>query len=253
MSTANAIALQVVSGTDPETELVVRVDAPESEALSCWSSPVLIVERASLIEPLDRRLVLLEDPSSPGARSYRLLRHRLLTTGDPRVIAVTSALPGEGKTTAAVNLALSIAEESVGNVLFLDANPRRPALAGLFGLGTLGACRSANPGQDAYYTTAAIGSTRLHVASALGGDTAHASRLDRADFGQLLGDLRGVYDYIVTDAASVLDSADADVVSELADGVVVAVRSRTSRRSIVSRAIEELHPAHVLGVVLLDV
>lgn len=226
-----------------------RMESPEAPATEPGRR---MVDHAALPDPLDRRLIVLGDPLSGSARGYRLLRHRLLTAGDPRVITVTSALPGEGKTTCAVNLALCLAEDSAGNVLLLDANPRRPALAALFGLGVPGGEPAARHGQAPYPAITAIGSTRLHVASAQGGSPTGAGRLERAGFAQLVGALRADYDYIVADAASVLDSADADVVSELSDGVVVAARCRRSRRGVVSRAIDELHPARVLGVVLID-
>ena len=67
-----------------------------------------------------------------------------------------------------------------------------------------------------------------------------------------LQELREVFDYIVVDAASVLESADADVASVCADGVVVTARSSKSRRHTLTRAVEQLSPARVLGTVLLD-
>src|SRR5262249_45989884 len=68
--------------------------------------PTIALEHADLPESLDARLVMLRDPTSSQARAYRALRHRLLSTPDIRVIAITSARPGDGKTTCAANLAL---------------------------------------------------------------------------------------------------------------------------------------------------
>src|SRR5580700_9675186 len=101
------------------------------------SSPELRVERGGPKRTLDARCVMLTQPVSPQARSYRLLRHQLLTHLDPRVVVVTSALNGEGKTTCAINLALCIAEETLASVLLLEANPHRPSLAQVFGMATL--------------------------------------------------------------------------------------------------------------------
>ena len=235
------------------TAIVVRGRAGGDRELVQVHTPIIDVALAELSEPLDQRLLLLEDPVSAPARCYRLLRHRLLTADDPRVIAVTSALPGEGKTTCSVNLALSIAEDSLGSVLLLDANARRPALATVFGLSSLGGVYVGNAGRDPCYAVTAIGATGLHVASAVAGDASSLGRLDRVQFKELLSDLRIAYDYVVVDAASVLESADADVVSELSDGVVVTARGRASRRSSTSRALDQLHPAEILGIVLIDV
>src|SRR5262245_780030 len=54
---------------------------------------------------LDPRLILLREPDSERAASFRLLRYRLAERGNPRAIVVTSAEPRSGKTTCAVNLA----------------------------------------------------------------------------------------------------------------------------------------------------
>ena len=59
----NGVA-HVESGTSPRTELMLRPEPLEAEALACWSNPVLVVDRAELPAVLDRRLVLLEDPQS---------------------------------------------------------------------------------------------------------------------------------------------------------------------------------------------
>src|SRR5262249_3294469 len=68
-------------------------------------------------EQLDRRLILVTEPHSPRAASFRLLRDSLVAKSMPRVVAVTSAAPKEGKTTCAANLALALAEQPGTRVL----------------------------------------------------------------------------------------------------------------------------------------
>jgi Mrp family chromosome partitioning ATPase len=164
---------------------------------------------------------------------------------------VTSALKGEGKTTCAINLALCIADETFARVLLLEANRQRPSLARVFGVPTLH-----DGGSDLATTSRhrVLGSSgpRLHIASALAYAT-HCGGLDRALFGGALHELREVYDYIVVDTASVLESADVDVAAECAGGVIVAARAGRSRRGPLERAIAQLSPANVCGVVLLDI
>jgi len=230
--------------------------APERTAIIPYAraSKIFVLDEVELPAHADARLVMLREPESERARSYRLLRHRLLARSDPRVIVVTSASPGEGKTTVAANLALTLADETMARVLLVEANLRRPALADLFRfepaesfVGRMAESRCAEPP----YSVAAILGTRLQVA-ALPSSVAPDARLDRLLFGAVLGDLRDAYDYIVIDAASVLESADADVVAECADGVIVTARSAKSRKSALGRAVRELSPARVLGAVLLD-
>jgi Mrp family chromosome partitioning ATPase len=183
-----------------------------------------------------------------------LLRHRLLGERDPRVVAVTSARPGEGKTTCALNLALALAEDTMVSVLLLEANLRRPALGKALGFETessflLDMIRFTHVGPP--YPVVGLSGLRLHVA-ALPAAPVPQGRLERTLFSVALLDLRSVYDYVVIDAASVLESGDADVIGECAEGVVLATRAGVSRKSDVARAIDHLRPTPVVGSVLLD-
>jgi Mrp family chromosome partitioning ATPase len=216
--------------------------------------PTVELENVALPSPLDSRLVILREPTSERARSYRLLRHKLFSHSDPRIVAITSAGAGEGKTTCALNLALAIAEDSQTRVLLLDAHLRRPALARILNFAPSESLienitRVLNVGPP--YPVVAISGTRLHVA-ALPEAPLKGGRLDRTLFSLALSDLRCAYDYIVIDAASVLESGDVDVVGQFSNGVIVAARAGHSRKGDVRRAIAQLAPAPVLGSVLID-
>jgi Mrp family chromosome partitioning ATPase len=218
------------------------------------SSPVVVLEEVDVPAARDPRLVVALDPDSEQARNYRLLRHRLIARSDPHVIAVTSAGAGEGKTTCAANLALAMAEESYARVLLIEANTQRPALAQAFGfkpadsfIARLIHERDAKPP----YFVARVRNSRLHVA-ALQLDGVRGMRLDRLLLGLAISELRYVYQYIVIDAGSVFESADANVIAECSDGVIVTARARRSRRTALYRAIDQLSPTPVLGTVLLD-
>jgi Mrp family chromosome partitioning ATPase len=218
------------------------------------SSPPIALEHVVLPEALDLRLVVLREPGSERARNYRLLRHRLLALSDPRVVVVTSARPGEGKTTCAINLALALAEDAMTRVLLVDANLRRPALGRILHFAPAESLvenitRFTNVGPP--YPIVSVSGTRLHIA-VLPDVPLEAGRLDRTLFGLVLHDLRHAYDYIVIDAAAVLESGDVDVVGECSSGVLVAARAGHTRKDDLQRAIAELAPAPVLGTVLID-
>jgi Mrp family chromosome partitioning ATPase len=216
--------------------------------------PLIQVEHVVAPERFDPRIVLLADPTSSAARSYRLLRHRLFGLGDPRWITVTSAHAGEGKTTCAVNLALALAEDTTSQVLLLEANLRHPVVARLFGFepydSILGEALKSRTVAPPYPITGIVG-TRLHLA-ALASEPIPGARLDRAVFASLLSDLREVYDYVVIDAGPVLESGDADVAGECASGVIVTARSGKSKKPDFRRAIDQLRPTPVFGTVLFD-
>jgi Mrp family chromosome partitioning ATPase len=238
--------------------LMLWVAAREAEAhrnqpLARRFRPLIDIEHVTLRGTLDSRLVLLNQPGSDRTRGYRLLRHRLFSSGDPRIVAVTSAHPGEGKTTCALNLALAIAEDTMTRTLLLEANLARPALGEVFDFAPSRSIvekiiRFTCLGPP--YPVVSISGTRLH-ASPLP-DAPLEGRLDRTLFGAALSELREAYDYIVIDAASVLESGDVDVVGECSDAVIVAVRAGRSSKRDLRSAIAQLAPAPVLGSVLID-
>jgi Mrp family chromosome partitioning ATPase len=215
--------------------------------------PTIALEHADLPGSLDARLVMLSEPTSEQARSYRALRHRLLANPDVRVVAITSARPGEGKTTCAVNLGLALAEDTMMRVLIVDANLRRPALGGVFGFSpSESLMERVTRVMELYppYPVTSIGGTRVHVAALPNGPSQF--RLERSLLSAALAELRNAYDYIVIDTAAVLESADADVVGECSDAAIIAVRHGASRKADVRRAVNQLAPATVLGTVLVD-
>jgi len=212
------------------------------------------MECVELGSRLDPRLTLLVAPDSPQAKAFRILRHRLAKTADPRVIAVTSAERGEGKTTCAVNLALALAEETLTRVLLFEANVRQPALATLFGFEPrecLSVQMSRLHGPTRGYHIAAIAGTRLCVA-AMAPDLVKGARLDRFLLSVALSELRSEYDYIVVDTSPALESADTSSVTACVDGVLAVARANKSRKRTVRALLEQIGPAPLLGIALLD-
>jgi Mrp family chromosome partitioning ATPase len=228
-----------------------------AETRSDWvvpRTPIITVEQVALSAPLDPRLVLMNEPTSERARRYRLLRHRLLSQGDPRIVAVTSPWGGDGKTTCALNLALATAEDAMTRVLLLDANLRRPSLAKILCFSPThsiidNVVHVGSMGPP--YPVVFISSTTLHAAP-LPDAPFDGARLDRTLLATVLSELREAYDYIIIDAASVLESGDVDVVAECSDGVIVALRAGRSKKRDIRRAVAQLAPAPVLGSVLID-
>ena len=205
-------------------------------------------------EPLDGRLVLFSDPDSDRAAQFRVLRHHLLELGRPQVIVVSSPLPREGKTTAAVNLALALAECGRAKVLLAEAHVRRPALAGVFHCvppwcfaEQLAAHRS-QPMMP--WSLIDIPQLWLHVAP-INPRIDKTQLLDAPAFAIAMERLRaGGYQHIVIDAPPVLGSADVNLISDAADAVVLALRARTSTTRDLRKTIDQLGAGKVAGTVL---
>jgi Mrp family chromosome partitioning ATPase len=205
----------------------------------------------------DARLILVRRPDSARAASFRVLRHRLQERGDPRIIAVTSAGPREGKTTCAVNLALALGECGRARVLLIDGNLRRPALAPLFGFlppecFTTQMERHKEKPLEAW-SVVEVFSPSLHVL-AVKPDGAGRPLLDGPAFGIAIEMLaQAGYDYLVIDTPPVLGAADVNLIEDCADGVLFTAWSRATSGRALRQAVEQLAPAKLLGVTLLDV
>jgi len=238
----------------PAALMLYEAPLPAGEGLVTWQRPPVEVQDEPLPMKLDPRFVLLREPGSGRAKCFRVLRHRIASQGDPRIIGVASALPGEGKTTCALNLALAIAEEASAKVLLVEVNLSTPIFTKLFEYRPI-ECFADQVGRPSGalrpWIVAGFPQARLHVA-AVDPSAGSRSRLDRALLGAALQELSQAYDYIVIDTAAALHAAEANLVAEHADGIVLVARARASRRRDVRRALDQLSPANVLGMCLLD-
>ena len=203
----------------------------------------------------DDRLVLLREPDSERAAAFRVLRHQVLRQNDPQVIVVTSAVPGEGKTTTAVNLALALAECGRARVLLIEANFTNPCLSAVFRFKPPW-CFAQQVAEhrmwaDKRWSVVEIPPHGLHVA-AVDLRTERRPLLDAPAFSFALEQMRlGGYDYIVVDAPAVLGSAEVNLLQDGADGVLLVTRGTKSRRKQLRACVEQLAPETILGITLL--
>lgn len=168
------------------------------------------------------------------------------------VVGVTSAVYGEGKTTVAMNLAGTIAQNSTHRVSLVDLNLRNwdlqtrlnlPPCAGLVDV--------LEGGEDDL--TRIVQRTELENFTIVpaGRAAANPARLARsARLQEVITALRMSNEFIVMDMAPVLPVADTRVLAKMVDGVVMVVRSGVTPREIVARAIDAVGNDRVLGVVL---
>jgi Mrp family chromosome partitioning ATPase len=229
--------------------------------------------------PFDERLVLWNEKDSPRAGSFRLLRQRLMDRGDPRAVLCTSPGAGEGKTTLATNLALAFAELGRHRVLLVEANLRAAALGEIFGFKPpkgFGAqllrhrTYPADPwvvvqiGQSPLYVLAAEPRCCPHCNALVGEDARFcgmcgksvpagpASGLDAVTFATALRRFREAFDYLVVDSAAVLTGGDVNLIQDACDAIVFATRSGHSDASKLRRAMEQVAPAQIAAVALID-
>ena len=206
-------------------------------------------------------LLMNIDGRSPLAEAYRHLRTSVLlsTAGRaPKSLLVTSSLPGEGKTTTAVNTAISLAQTGA-SVVIIDADMRRPRLQSIFdmrGQEGLSSILSSDVSEDEM-----LAMVRTDEASGLGVLTSGpippnpAELLGSDQMRRLLAALQANYTHVVIDSPPVSSFTDGVLISTMVDGVLLVVHGGRSSRHIVRRSKQLLNDvgAKIFGVVLNNV
>jgi Mrp family chromosome partitioning ATPase len=207
-------------------------------------------------QPTDPRLELEIDRDSARSAAFRVLRHHLLELGRPQVIVVSSARRNDGKTTVATNLALALAECGRAQVLLVEANLRRPQLANVFRLippWCFAEQLAAHRTQPLLpWSLVAIAQLCLHVA-AINPRIEKRQLLDAPAFAIAMERLRAAaYDHIIVDGPEVFGSADVNLMADVADAIVLAVRARRSTIRDLRAAVDQLGTAKIAGSVLVQ-
>ena len=201
-----------------------------------------------------RPLTVHEDPHSPRAEAFRQLRTNLQfvdVDNPPKVVVVTSSLPGEGKTTTIANLAIALAAARQ-RVLVIEADLRRPKLAEVLGLERSIGLTSVLTGRVAVDHAVQHWSGGTFDVLASGPLPPNPSELLASrHMAALLDDLRGRYDLVLLDTPPLLPVTDAAAVAPAADGVVVVCRFKQSRCAQLQSAVDGLDAvsATLLGTI----
>lgn len=214
--------------------------------------PAETLEIPRATAPEERRLVALAAPDSAAAEQYRVLYQRLarLAARRPvRVVAITSAGRGEGRTTTAANLALTAAQEG-RSVVLVEADVRRPSLAAWLDLAPRAGLAEVLDG-TAELAQALVRKGNLAVLCAGAvRDPAAVARSPRV--AAVMEQLRAAYEHVILDAPPALAFADGDRLAAAADLAVLVVRAGVTPRAAVRLALEALGD-RAGGVVLNDV
>jgi capsular exopolysaccharide synthesis family protein len=202
-----------------------------------------------------KRPLIIDAPHTPRAEAYRKIRTNLQFVDIDRsakVIQLTSAVAGEGKSLTACNLAIALAEAQK-RVLLIDADLRRPSLAEYLKLPSALGLTSVLVGRSTVLE--AIQTAADGTLSVLGsGPTPPnpSELLGSQQMRRLLDELRLEFDVVLIDAPPVLPVADAAAVATACDGVLFVVRHGKTRQDQVSAAFQTLRTveAPILGTIL---
>ena len=202
-------------------------------------------------------LISHDEPSSALAEAYRSIRTSLLVSSPdhpPKIVLVTSTVPGEGKTTTATNMAISLTQTQ-SRVVLIDCDMRKPRVHDLFNL-------KGKPGLSSFLTGMSPLKEVVHetqipklfvipcgVLPPNPGELIISNR-----FRQFLQTLADYFDYIVLDSPPLSNVSDARVLAANAERTVLVVKAGSTPRRQVHDAVMHLVEAHahLAGVVLND-
>ncbi|ADO71449.1 CpsD/CapB family tyrosine-protein kinase [Stigmatella aurantiaca] len=212
-------------------------------------------ESAGNPNAVDRRVVSLTAPASAAAEQYRSLYYRLerLREVKPmRIIALTSAMPGEGKTVTAVNLALAAARANPERrILLIDADLRRSQVGTVLGIrGKSGLAELLAGECEVRDVIRRFHGTRLAVIPAGSTPEEPTQVLASARMKQFLQAVRENFEEVYIDLPPTLPFADAAILGHQMDGVIMVVRANVTPMQAVNQAVEQLGGAPILGSVL---
>jgi protein-tyrosine kinase len=252
---------------DARRTVTTHLDAPPAnrqlsdDVDPAWPDLESAATQATEMGRLSPLFVAATHPTCPAAEQYRLLRTRLEGRGlegrdrsrRAQFILVTSPGPGDGKTTTSGNLALTMSQDFNHSVVLVEADMRRPTLAGLSGItaehglvdvlvggAALDDVLVQLPGQNLFVLPAGQATSRS------------TELLGSSMMSRLIDTLRTRFDRIVVDSPPVT-LADTHVLARLADCVLIVVRAGVTSRPALEHALEGVERERIAGLVLNDV
>jgi capsular exopolysaccharide synthesis family protein len=194
------------------------------------------------------------DLSARGAEQFRTLRSRLYqlrNTMSVRTLLVTSSIPGEGKTFVSNNLAQAIVRQPDRRVLLIDADLRCSRLHVPMGAPPSPGLTDYLRGEADEMAVIQHGQEGNLCFIAGGSDVTNPSELlMNGRLKKLLARLTPVFDWVILDSPPCLPVADATVLADLCDGVLMVVRAGLTPSETAQKACLEMQGKNVLGVVL---
>jgi Mrp family chromosome partitioning ATPase len=223
------------------------------------------------------KIVALSDPFSPMSEQYRLLFSkvdRICQASGKAVIALTSSVKGEGKTTTISNLAVVAARDFKKRCLLIDADFKNPSIGKAFQIQqelglvdfmqnrcTLDSILWTSPIRDLTILPVGHVSSREEMVPKLEGLTEILSKVrgqyynvlwdeSQGDFLQMSRQDIATYDYVFIDTPPLGPVFDMNLISEVVDGIIFVVRAGEAPKRMITKAFNLLDKSKVIGTVL---
>jgi len=210
--------------------------------------------KAETAGELNKRRITLLQPESFVAEQFRSLRARLdaLSASRPaHTLAVTSALPGDGKTLAAIGIAVVNSMQPGRRVVLVDCDLRKPTVAASLGLRVDAGLAEVLEGSAALEDAVLrVDGSQLDVLPVRSIPQNPSELLASENMRKLLEALVNRYDRVILDLPPTLGLPDAKTVSELSDGVIFVVRANVTPEPEIASALDVIDRRRILGLVM---
>ena len=199
-------------------------------------------------------LFLNGNDNARGSEEFRTLRSRLYHMREKmplKKILITSALPREGKSFTAVNLAQVLIRQHGRRVLLIDADLRGPRLHTMLGTTSSPGLADYLQGRNDEFSIMQRGSLENLFFIASGGEIANPAELvGNGQLKFLLQRVEPLFDWIIVDSPPAVPVSDSGMLAKACDGVLMVVRSSTTPVDMARRARMEFPEQSLIGVVL---
>lgn len=232
------------------------IKSPDDTQRLLDTSTLAIVTRMKPVRQPSDTLITAKHPRSPTSEAFRSLRTNLRFAGleNPNgTLLVTSAGPGEGKSTIAANLAVAMAQAGK-RIVLVDADLRRPSMHKIFGLtnnvGLSDLFLEEPPALDDVLQKTGVSGLRVLTSGKIPPNP--AEMLDSKLMNEIITNLRRESDMVVFDSPPLLAVSDASIIGARCSGAVLVIDAGHTRSEIAERAVDSLGKAdiHLYGAVL---
>jgi capsular exopolysaccharide synthesis family protein len=245
----------------PWPDVQVNPDIPEPKATvppkptakaEAEAEPVIDVD-GDPRETVHAETLTVNSGDATSTEQYRRLAGRLYLAQaehGTRIVMVTSALPGEGKTLTATNVALTLAESYKRQVLLIDADLRRPWIHEMFQVPNLSGLNDGLRSEEDHKIPLLRLTDHLSILTAGRPDRDPMSVLSSDRMKRVLQEASARFDWVVIDTPPVALLTDAHLLASLVDAVLIVIQSGKTPLAPINKAIEAVGRERVLGIVL---
>jgi protein-tyrosine kinase len=237
----------------PSPDTDPRAAGPSADGSPLPEPPAGIALFQGFDPKVAEKIVATPDTRPAFVEQYRKLAgvlHHAQLQKNTKVVLVTSAMAGEGKTLTCANLALTFSESYRRSVLLIDADLRRPTLHETFQVPNVSGLGDGLRSEEEQKLSLVQVSPRLTLLTAGRPDPDPMSGLTSGRMKRVIEEAATRFDWVIIDTPPVGLLPDARLLAAMADATLLVIRAKTTPYQLAKRAIDAIGRERIFGVVL---